>query len=159
MMKAHITSITFDKVDLGSATQESLTVRVTEQIILEIISKNMKDKKIAGSGMKLTKGIWLIRRMWETQNLLLNKKHLGRIISTCVSNWWGCGRLEPDCSPVVFREWRNNRYKRKYRKFPLTLKKKQPNYFMVRVIKDSKRLYMCLEMLKTQLESHPGNLL
>lgn len=57
MMKAHITSITFDKVDLGSATQESLTVRVTEQIILEIISKNMKDKKIAGSGMKLTKGI------------------------------------------------------------------------------------------------------
>lgn len=56
-MKARITSITFEKVDLGSATQESLTARVTEKIILEIIYKNMKDKKIAGSGMKLTNGI------------------------------------------------------------------------------------------------------
>lgn len=32
-------------------------MRVTEKTILEMISKNMKDEKISGSGRKVTNGI------------------------------------------------------------------------------------------------------
>lgn len=80
-------------------------------------------------------GSWLMEfelenwRIWETEFTLEQRWLAWNLIKMCVKNWCGCGRLEPGCSPVVFREWRSgNRHKLKYRKFPLTFKKSKPFY-------------------------------
>lgn len=71
-------------------------------------------------------------------------------------------KMEPDSSPVAFREWtRDNGHKLKFRKFPLSIRK------AILLVRGGQALEeiaqrgcgMCLEMLQTRLNNVLGNLL